>query len=104
MQVRVAGPRVGAVEVVAQQSQEERERFRSRRSGCEGARHLPETVIHLGSVGGARGLFRCDGAREGFLEGVLPTGDPTGKPKAFVAAIVAHNEDIRRGGLNRTIE
>ena len=37
MQLGAAGPRVGAIEVVAQQPQGERERVRSRRSSCEGA-------------------------------------------------------------------
>ena len=70
MQLGVAGPRLGAVEVVAQQPQEERDRFRPRRSGCEGARHLPKTIIQQAREGGGRGLVRCDGAREGFLEKV----------------------------------
>ena len=79
MQLIAAGPRVGAVEVVAQQPQEERERLQSRGSACEGTRHLPKTIILQGSEGGGRGLVRCDGTRGGFLEEVLPTGDPIGR-------------------------
>ena len=90
--------------MVAQQPKEERQRLRSRGSGCEGVRHLSKIVIHQGSEGGGRGLVRRDGTREGFLEGVLPTGDPIGKRKAFMAAIVAHHENIRHGGLDRTCE
>ena len=42
IQLSVASPRVGAVEVVAQQPQEEGECLRSRGSASEGARHLPK--------------------------------------------------------------
>ena len=104
MQLGVAGPHFGAVEVVAQQPQEERERRRARGSGCEGAPHLSENISDQGSEGGRRGLVRCDGAREIFLEGVLPAGDPIGRTKAFMAAIVADNEIFRRAGLYRTSE
>ena len=50
------------------------------------------------------GLVRRDGTREGFLEGVLPSGDPIGRTKAFVAAIVARQGNINHGGLDRTSE
>ena len=76
MQLGVAAPRVGAVGVVAQQPQEERERLLSRGPAREGARHLPQKIINQGSEGGGHGLASRDGTREGFLEGVPPTGDP----------------------------
>ena len=60
MQLSVAGPRVGAVEVVAQQPQEKRERLRSRGSACEGARHLSkESSIKVvrGAVVGLSGVM-----------------------------------------------
>ena len=104
MQLGVAGPRVGAVEVVAQQPQEERERLRSCGPACEGARHPPKNITHQGSEGGGRGVVRRDGTRVGFLEGALPTGDPVGGTKAIMAVIVAHHDNIRRGGLDRTSE
>ena len=54
VQLDAAGPRVGAVEAVAQQPQEERERLRSRGSGCNGARHLSKTITHQRGEGGGR--------------------------------------------------
>ena len=104
MQLSVAGPRVSAVEVDAQQSQEERERLRIRGSTCEGARHLPKESTHRGSEGGGRRLVRRDGTREGFYEGLLPTGDPVGRTKAIMAVIVVHHEKIRREDPYRTSE
>ena len=59
VQLRVAIPRVGAVDVGTQQPQKERGRFRSRGSACEGVRHLPKqasikvvrgTVVDLSGV------------------------------------------------------
>ena len=105
MQLRVAGSHVGAVERVAEQPQEERERLRSRGSTCEGARHLPEKKTSIKAVRGAVvGLSGVTARAKDFWGGELPTGDPIGKTKVFMAAIVTHHENIRRGGLDRTSE
>ena len=64
----------------------------------------PTKLIHQGSEGGGRGLVRRDITCEGFLEGVLSTGDPIGRSEAIMAAIDVLNESFRRGGLDRTSE
>ena len=68
------------------------------------ATHSIKRNIHQGSKGGGRKLVRRDGTREGFLDVVLPTGDPVGGTKAFMAVVVPYHENIKRGGLDRTSE
>ena len=75
MTLGLAGPRVGAVEVVAQKPQKERERLRSRGSACEGARHLlllmpvisGTVALVLPSAKDLEDLARLASPRERFL-------------------------------------
>ena len=93
--------------MVAQQPQEERERFRFRRSGSEGARHLSKKIIHQGNDRGAVvGLSGATARAKDFLRGYSQPGIQSVEliAKAFMAAIIAHHENIRRGGLIRMSE
>ena len=79
MQPRVAFPRVDAVEVRHQVTQQEVKGLRTRGSPLDVSRHLPAKIVdQCGRVGG-RGLVSGDCTHERFVQGEVSAGNPRGR-------------------------
>lgn len=63
-------------------------------------KNAPIEVVR-GAVVDLSGVVAC---AKDFLEGVLPNGDRVSGTKGFTAIVVAHHENVERGGLGRTSE